>query len=42
VKSWYASRPFHWGMLLMWDRDTSEVPELTDSAVSQSKYGLAV
>jgi hypothetical protein len=26
----------------MLDRDTSEVPEMTDSAISQSKYGLAV
>lgn len=42
MKSWHARRTFSWGMLLLWDRDTSEVPELTDSAVSQSKYGLAI
>lgn len=29
-------------MLLVADRDTSEVAELTESVVSQSKYGLAI
>jgi len=42
VNRWHAKRPFWWGLLLLLDRDTSEVPELTEHVVSHSKEGLAV
>jgi len=42
VHTWQVRRPFGWGLVLLLDRDTSEVPSLTGSAVSQSAEGLAV
>lgn len=42
VDSWQTRRPFGWGLLLLMDRDASDVPELTDTVVSQSAHGLAV
>lgn len=42
VTSWQTTRPFWWGLLLLMDRDASDVPELTEAVVSQSAHGLAV
>jgi hypothetical protein len=42
VDSWQTRRPFWWGLLLLLDRDASDVPELTEAVVSQSAHGLAV
>ena len=42
MNSWQVKRPFWWGLLLVMDRDASDVPSLNDSAVSQSTQGLAV
>ncbi len=42
MNRWHAKRPFSWGLLLILDRDTSLLPRLMDSAVSQSRDGLAV
>lgn len=42
VTHWNTRRPFWWGLLHILDRDASDVPELTDAAVSQSRDGLAV
>lgn len=39
---WQVERPFWWGLLLISDRDTTAVPELGESMVSQSREGLAV
>jgi hypothetical protein len=42
VNRWRARRSFGWGLLLILDRDASEVPEPSEAVVSQSKDGLAV
>lgn len=42
VDNWQVKRPFWWGLILLMDRDASEVPSLTDSVVSASPSGLAV
>jgi hypothetical protein len=42
VNRWHTKRPFSWGLVLLLDRDTSEIPQLTDSVVSQSTGGMAV
>ncbi|HEY3562411.1 MAG TPA: hypothetical protein VGL05_33325 [Kribbella sp.] len=39
---WQVRRPFWWGLVLLMDRDTPDVPSLTDSVISQSAEGLAV
>lgn len=39
---WHTKRPFWWGILLLLDRDTSEVPQLSDAVVTVSRTGLAV
>jgi hypothetical protein len=42
VNSWQTRRPFWWGLVLLMDRDASDVPGITDEVVSQSAHGLAV
>jgi hypothetical protein len=42
VNTWQVKRPLWWGLLLLLDRDTSEVPESTDAVVSTGTEGLAV
>lgn len=42
VDNWQVKRPFWWGLILLMDRDASEVPSLTDAVVSASSSGLAV
>jgi hypothetical protein len=42
VNRWQAKRPFWWGLLLILDRDASEVPELGEPVVSHSKHGVAI
>ena len=42
VERWRTRRSFSWGLLLVLDRDAGDLPEFTDSVVSQSPHGLAV
>ena len=42
VDNWQVKRTFWWGLLLLMDRDASEVPSLAESVVSASPSGLAV
>lgn len=42
MTQWNTRRPFWWGLLHILDRDASDVPELTDAAVSYSRDGLGV
>lgn len=39
---WRVKRPFSWGVLLLMDRDASDVPSLGDAPVSAWGRGLAV
>ena len=39
---WQTKRPFGWGIVLFLDRDAVDVPELSDSPVSQSRHGFVV
>lgn len=42
VDTWEVTRPFWWGMVLLMDRDGTDVPPVTDSIVSTSDSGLAI
>lgn len=42
VDDWQVKRPFWWGLVLLVDRDASEVPSLANSVISASPSGLAV
>lgn len=42
MDNWQVTRPFWWGLILLMDRDASEVPSLTEAVVSASPSGLAV
>lgn len=42
MNHWRSKRPFWWGLILLLDRDSTEVPQLIDAVVSPSRDGLAV
>jgi hypothetical protein len=42
VDTWHATRPFWWGIVLLMDRDATDIPEVTDSVVSSSDSGVAI
>ncbi len=42
MNRWRTMRPFSWGLVLLLDRDATEIPQLTDSVVSHSTKGMAV
>jgi hypothetical protein len=42
MDSWQTKRPFGWGIVLFLDRDSVDVPELSDLPVSQSPRGFVV
>jgi hypothetical protein len=42
MDSWQTKRTFGWGIVLFLDRDSGDVPELSDSPVSQSPHGFVV
>ena len=42
MNTWQTRRPLWWGLLLLRDRDASDVPALTADVVSFSRTGLAV
>jgi hypothetical protein len=39
---WQTKRPFEWGIVLFLDRDSVDVPQLSDTSVSQSRHGFEV
>ncbi|MBD3927215.1 hypothetical protein IEZ26_21515 [Nocardioides cavernae] len=42
MNTWQTRRPLWWGLLLLMDREASDVPALTADVVSFSRTGLAV
>ena len=42
MDTWHATRPFWWGIVLLMDRDATDVPEVTDSVVSSSDSGVVI